>query len=58
MGAKEEAKEKENTLDEQKEKSSANVSLYHMKEDEVVPGRNRSTEILTTIALLKVFGKF
>ena len=57
MGAKEEAKEKENTLDEQKEKPSANVSIYHMKE-EVIPGRNRSTEMLTTIALLKVFGKF
>ena len=50
--------EKKLTLDEQKEKPSANVSIYHMKEDEVVPGRNRSTEILTTIALLKVFGKF
>ena len=53
-----EAMEKKLTLDEQKEKPSANVSIYHIKEDEVIPGRNRSTEMLTTIALLKVFGKF
>ena len=45
-------------MDQEEKADGDNEDQHLMKDEEFVPGRNRSTEMLTTIALLKVFGKF